>query len=85
MKTIYFFSGSWCSPCKQLKPVVDRLAEKYRANVMYIDIEEAPDLASDFNICSVPTMVQIVNDREIGRIVGTPNMTELDRFVRAVS
>lgn len=84
MKTIYFFSGSWCSPCKQLKPVVDRLAEKYHVEVLYIDIEQAPDLASDFNICSVPTMVQIIDNREMARIVGTPNMVELDRFVRAV-
>ena len=53
------FYASWCGPCKGLAPILEELSEEYegRINVYKIDIDEEPELASIFNIRSVPTLL----------------------------
>ena len=53
---IKFFNASWCGPCKQMKPHIDELiSEGY--NIQTIDIDEQPDLAEQYNVRGVPTLV----------------------------
>ena len=53
------FSAAWCGPCKKLKPVIEELAEEYegRVDVVYVDVDEARQTATDYGVMSVPTLL----------------------------
>ena len=53
---IKFFNAKWCGPCKQMKPHIQELiSEGY--NIQEIDVDEQPELAKQFNVRGVPTLV----------------------------
>jgi thioredoxin 1 len=64
--------GDHCGPCRQLAPVIDRLAEQYegRARVLKMEAGANPELAGRLGISSVPTVVAFRDGREVGRLVG---------------
>ena len=70
MKTMKYFSATWCGPCKVFKPVMNEIAgEGY--HVEFIDIDNLSDLASKYNVRSVPTVVIEEGGVEVDRIVGS--------------
>ena len=66
------FWASWCGPCKMLAPVVDAVDREYDGKVLVgkVNVDEEPDLARQFGIMSIPTVVFLKNGKEIGRKVG---------------
>ena len=53
------FTAAWCGPCQQLAPVIDSLASKYegKAKIGKVDIDSNQDLASEYGITAVPTIL----------------------------
>ena len=53
------FTATWCGPCQQLAPVIDSLAEKYdgKAKIGKVDVDSDQDLAIQYGITSVPTIL----------------------------
>ena len=66
------FWASWCGPCKMLAPTVDKLAEKYDGKVIVgkVDVDEEQELARQFGVMSIPTVVFLKNGKEVDRKVG---------------
>jgi len=66
------FWAAWCGPCKMLAPVVEQIGEQYdgKALVAKVNIDEEPELARQFGIMSIPTVVFLKNGREFDRKVG---------------
>jgi len=66
------FWASWCGPCKMLSPVVDAIAEQYEGKALIgkINVDEEPELARQFGVMSIPTVVFLKNGREFDRKVG---------------
>ncbi len=64
--------GEHCGPCRQLAPVIDRLAAEYqgRARVLKIEAGANRELAGRLAVSSVPTVVAFRGGREVGRLVG---------------
>lgn len=75
------FEASWCGPCKMLSKVFDGAAGKYTTEVQVVDIDENPDLAKQYGVRGVPTMVKLDGDVEIGRKVGMVNEAQLLEFL----
>ena len=72
------FSADWCFPCRALAPIFDELsAEIKEANFFKVDIDAEEELASEFQIMSVPTILIIKNNVEVGRINGFSNKETL--------
>ena len=69
MKTMKYFSATWCGPCKVFKPVMNEIAGEGH-HVEFIDIDNMSDLASKYNVRSVPTVVIEENGKEVNRIIG---------------
>ena len=52
------FWASWCGPCKVMAPIIDEIAEENDGVfVGKVNVDEAPDLARQFNILSIPTFI----------------------------
>jgi thioredoxin 1 len=64
--------GEHCGPCRQLAPVLDRLASQYegRARVVKAEAGANQELAGRLGISSVPTVLAFRDGREVGRLVG---------------
>ena len=82
MKKVVMFTGAWCNPCKQAKPVFQQIKDANpQMQFEIIDIDEHRDMANDFNITGVPTFMLIENDEEVKRIVGAANVTKVKELL----
>lgn len=65
------FFATWCGPCKMLSPVIENV-ESLIHNVKFIkvDIDQFNDLASQYKIQSVPTLVFLKNGQEVMKSIG---------------
>ena len=81
MKTMKYFSATWCGPCKTFKPVMNEIAgEGY--SVQFIDIDQQQDLAARHTVRSVPTTIIEENGIEVDRIIGTVSKQQvLDKLL----
>ena len=65
------FWASWCGPCRMLSPVVDEFAgEHSEVKVGKVNVDEQRELAAQFGVMSIPTLVVIKNGKETNRQVG---------------
>jgi thioredoxin 2 len=65
------FGASWCMPCKQLKPKVEKISlESPDVVFAYLDVEESHRFSVESNVQSVPTVIGFHNSDEVGRVVG---------------
>ena len=80
------FSASWCSPCRALKPILDKLSDsedyKDKANFYYADIEEGGiNTGSVLGIRGVPTTILFRKGTEISRLVGGVSEAKVRDFL----
>ena len=66
------FWATWCGPCRMLSPIVDEIADEVegKAKVGKINVDEQPDLAQQFGIMSIPTLVFVKNGEVVAKEVG---------------
>jgi len=79
MKKVIRFTATWCGPCKALKTVLDQV--KTDVPIEVIDIDEQPDLATEFGIRSVPTLVMMEDNVATKRIIGLKSIQEVEAFI----
>jgi thioredoxin 1 len=70
--TVVDFFATWCGPCKMLAPVLEGLAGEMEGKVKFIkvDIDQSLDLANEFQISSVPTMIIFKDGQKAEQLVG---------------
>ena len=66
------FSAGWCGPCQRMKPVLNRLADKWdgKAYFFEVDADECYELAMKYQVMSVPTLLLLVNRSLKSRLSG---------------
>lgn len=81
------FWAPWCGPCRTLSPIVEELADDWagRLKVVKCDVDANQNLAMQYGVMSIPTLVLLKQGNEIARTVGSmPKeqlMTELEGYL----
>lgn len=76
------FYETWCPPCKSLSPIVEEI-EKENADIKFlkINVDDEQELAIEYGIMSVPTLVFIKNGEPVDKSVGLISKKELQAFL----
>ncbi len=79
------FWADWCAPCKMMAPFFEQAAARIEphARLAKLDTEAAPDVAGQFNIRSIPTLVVFKHGREVARQAGAMDLNNLVRFIQS--
>lgn len=65
------FWAEWCGPCRMLSPVVDEIAnEQTDVKVCKVNVDNEPELATQFGVMSIPTLVVIKDGKAVNQSVG---------------
>ena len=74
------FWASWCGPCRMLSPIVDEVAEERTdVKVGKVNVDQQPELAGEFGVMSIPTLLVIENGKLVRQAVGArPKAAVLD-------
>ena len=65
------FWASWCGPCRMLSPVVDEVAEERTdVKVGKVNVDEQPELAGEFGVMSIPTLLVFEEGKLVRQAVG---------------
>ncbi len=70
-KILVDFFATWCGPCRMVSPIVDEIAEEHPEIVVTkVDVDKSPELAAEFNVMSIPTLVVIKDKKVINQSAG---------------
>jgi len=78
--------AAWCGPCRMIAPVVEELAGTYQGKVKMgkLNVDDHPQVAAQFRVMNIPTLLLIKDGQEVDRIVGVVPKEELTRRIDKV-
>lgn len=78
------FWATWCGPCKMVAPHLDKLAKDYagRIKVCKLNIDEAPEIATQYSIMSIPALVLFKDGKIMEKRVGAMGRQDLEKFIQ---
>ena len=80
------FWATWCGPCRMLTPTVDEIAAEYegRAIIAKCNVDDADEVALNFRVRNIPTLVFIKNGEVVDRTVGVVSKQEIAAKIDAL-
>ncbi|MBO7129663.1 MAG: thioredoxin [Prevotella sp.] len=74
------FWATWCGPCRMIGPIISKLAEKYDGKIAVgkCDVEENDELAAEFGIRNIPTILFFKNGDVVDKMVGAQSEAKLE-------
>ncbi len=82
--TLVDFFATWCGPCKVQSPILDELEEKVgdKIKILKLDIDKHDDIASEYNIQSVPTLILFREGKILWRSSGVKQLDFLEARIK---
>ena len=80
------FWATWCGPCRMLAPIIEELSKEYevRITVGKCDVEENEDLAAEFGIRNIPTILFFKNGEVVDKVVGAVAKAKIEEKMNAL-
>ena len=76
------FYADWCGPCKMVSPIVEQLAKEHEdVKVVKINIDDNQELAVNFGVTAIPTLIVVKNGEEVTRTVGVASKSEIEAMI----
>ena len=77
------FWAPWCGPCRALAPVIDQLAEEYsgKAKIVKLNTDDNPNIAVQFRINSIPTMILFKDKKPVDMLVGALSKEKIQEAI----
>jgi thioredoxin len=81
------FWANWCGPCHVMTPILRDLADRFEDEITFakVDIQNSRDLAEQFHVKSIPTLILFRNGKEWDRLSGIRSRSELNKLCEKLS
>ena len=76
------FYADWCGPCQMLAPNLEQLDKEGGINIIKVNVDEIPDLARQFRIMSIPTLMLFKEGKFVKKVLGYMPIESLREFVK---
>ncbi len=78
------FWAVWCGPCQALAPTIKEIAEDYEGKIKIgkVNVDEQPELAQQFGILSIPTLIYFKDGKEEDKIIGLQTKAEIEAILK---
>jgi len=78
------FFADWCMPCTMMSPIIEDLSREFKGKIKFgkINVEDNEELASKFDVVSIPNFILFKNGKKIEQFVGAMDAEELEYKLR---
>lgn len=81
-KVLVDFFATWCGPCKMLTPILEEVAsDRSDTKIIKVDVDECGNVAKQFGIMSIPTLIKFENGKIIDKKVGFISKEEITTWL----
>lgn len=81
-KAVVDFSASWCGPCKMFGPIFEEVSSNFDFNFVKLDVDKASDMAREYGVMSIPTIILFKNGKEVKRFTGFMSKDNFNNFLK---
>lgn len=77
------FWASWCGPCKMVGPIIDEIANEVTdVKICKVNVDEQPELAKEYKVMSIPTLIVFKDGQMVKREVGAKSKEDLLAMIK---
>ena len=73
------FYADWCGPCKMMGKVLEEMAD---INILKVNVDNFPNIARDFKVMSIPTLIIFENGKEVKKNIGMMSKNDLESWLK---